>query len=95
MKVVKLDLTDCRYADEFHERIRVAFDFPEWYGKNWDALWDMMWSECTADKVEIYGEASIRDRFADYLEKMHEIFEETIVFNQEHDWPPFSYEIMS
>ena len=95
MKVVKLDLTDCRSADEFHERIRVAFDFPEWYGKNWSAFWDMMTSECTADKVEIYGEGAIDDQFSHYLEKLHEILERTIAFDQEYGYPPFSYEVIS
>ena len=34
---ITLDLTDCKYIRDFHERIRVAFDFPEWYGRNLDA----------------------------------------------------------
>ena len=51
MKIIELDLTGCKYLAEIHERIRVAFDFPEWYGKNWSAFWDLLWSECDADKV--------------------------------------------
>ena len=42
MKTIELDLTGCKYLLEIHEKIRVAFDFPEWYGKNWDAFWDCM-----------------------------------------------------
>ena len=38
-KVITLDLTGCKYLGELHERIRAAFDFPEWYGANWDAFW--------------------------------------------------------
>lgn len=34
-KTVILDLTDCWYWIDFHERIRIAFDFPEYYGQNW------------------------------------------------------------
>ncbi len=41
-KIITLDLTDCKYLGELHERIRVAFDFPEWYGANWDAFWDLL-----------------------------------------------------
>ncbi len=29
MKTVYLDLTDCKNLYDLHERIRVAFDFPE------------------------------------------------------------------
>lgn len=45
-KTIVLDLTNCKNLWELHERIRVAFDFPEWYGKNWDAFWDLLWSDC-------------------------------------------------
>ena len=41
-KIVKLDFTECKNYLEFHERIRKAFDFPDWYGKNWDAFWDLL-----------------------------------------------------
>ncbi len=33
MKRIELDLTGCTSLLEVHERIRIAFDFPEWYGK--------------------------------------------------------------
>lgn len=54
-KVITLDLTDCKYLGEVHERIRIAFDFPIWYGANWDAFWDLLRSECDAVEVLIVG----------------------------------------
>ena len=41
-KIITLDLTDCKYLGELHERIKVAFDFPEWYGANLSAFDDLM-----------------------------------------------------
>ena len=38
IKEINLDFTGVKTLWELHERIRVAFDFPEWYGKNWDAF---------------------------------------------------------
>lgn len=38
MKVIEVDLTGCKYLAEIHERIRIAFGFPKWYGKNWSAF---------------------------------------------------------
>jgi len=35
------DLTGCKYLGTIHKRIREAFNFPEWYGENWDAFWDL------------------------------------------------------
>lgn len=54
-KTIILDLTDCKYLGELHERIRTAFDFPEWYGANLDAFWDLLSSECDADEVILTG----------------------------------------
>lgn len=53
VKIIELDLTGCKTLYELHERIRAAFDFPEWYGKNWDDFDDLLCSECDADKVII------------------------------------------
>ena len=47
-KTIVLDLTDCKSLGELHERIRVAFKFPKWYGANWSAFWDLLWSDCDA-----------------------------------------------
>ena len=94
MKIIELDLTDCKTPFDLHERIRVAFDFPIWYGKNWDAFWDLLWSECDADKVIIHGESALTSKFDEYLMKLHEILERNIAFRDENNLNPFSYEII-
>ena len=94
MKIIELDLTGCKYWAEIHERIRVAFDFPEWYGKNWSAFWDLLWSECDADKVIIRGELSLPEEFEESLSVMHEILEDKIAFNKKCNFNAFSYEII-
>ena len=72
-KVITLDLTDCKYLGEIHERIRTAFNFPEWYGANWDAFWDLLWSECDADEVIVKGTKTLPDEFKLDIEKMKKI----------------------
>ena len=39
---VVLELTGCGTLDEVHERIKRAFGFPDYYGENWNAMWDCM-----------------------------------------------------
>ena len=42
-----LDLSDCKYLGELHQRIKIALDFPNHYGANWSALtvlWNMLQS---------------------------------------------------
>lgn len=93
MKIIELDLTGCKYLAEVHERIRVAFHFPEWYGMNWSAFWDLLWSECAADKVIIKGEYSLAVEFDESLSKMHEILERNKKERANSDYP-FDYEIV-
>ncbi|MBQ9946581.1 MAG: barstar family protein [Clostridia bacterium] len=94
MKIVELDLTGCKYWDELHRRIREAFGFDEDTGRNWNAFWDMMRSECDADKVIIKGEHTMPKEFAEQLAIMHEVLDDTVEFRKEHNFNSFSYEII-
>ncbi len=93
MKTVYLDLTDCKHLYDLHERIRVAFDFPEWYGKNWNAFWDLLWSECDADQVIIIGEYTMPKEFDKQLAMMHETLDELSEWRKKMHFNDFSYEI--
>ena len=94
MKIIELDLTGCKYAYDIHKRIQVAFEFPEWYGKNWDAFWDLLWSECDADKVIVKGEKSLPDELDKAISIMHELLEDNVKFRSNNNLEPFSYEII-
>lgn len=93
-KTIVLDLTGCKYLDELHERIRIAFDFPEWYGKNWSAFWDLLWSDCDAEMVEVVGEYTLHEEFLPQLNKMHEILQRNKMECQQYNGH-FDYEIIS
>ena len=94
MKIIELDLTGCKYWDDLHRRIRDAFGFDEDTGKNWNAFWDMMWSECDADKLIIKGEHTMPKEFTEELALMHEVLDATVEFRKEHNFNSFSYEIV-
>ena len=81
-KVTVLDLNGCKYLDELHERIRTTFDFPEWYGRNWDAFWDLLNREVPEEltNVEIKGLTSLSADLKESGEKMIEIMQR----NKEH-----------
>src|SRR3954471_24656795 len=38
--IVTLDVSSVESVRELHERLAEALDFPDFYGKNWDAFWD-------------------------------------------------------
>ena len=93
-KVIKLDFTGCKTGWNYHERIRVAFNFPEWYGKNWSAFWDLLRTECDADKVEIFGEHTLSKQFDEYINKTHEILQRLVDDCKEDPEDHFEYEVI-
>ena len=92
-KIIKLNLTGCKSLSEIHERIQKTFGFPEWYGKNWSAFWDLLWSECDADKVEIIGEHTLESKFNNYLKIVHNILDD-LVDDRANSGYLFEYEII-
>lgn len=98
MKTIELDLTGCKYLSEIHERIRFAFDFPEWYGANWDAFWDLLRSECDSDKLIIKGTNTLTKEFDEYIAIFKETLDEYIAFRDKYTkcgLKAFDYEIIS
>ena len=93
-KIVTLDLTGCKYLGEIHQRIKKAFDFPDFYGENWDAFWDLLRSECDADKVAVVGGDSVSKELSTSVQTMKGILEE---FQElcDKDGDPIEIEIRS
>ena len=75
-KIITLDLTGCKYLGEIHQRIKKAFGFPDFYGENWSAFWDLLWSECDANKVVIVGEETVSKELKPSVETMNGILQE-------------------
>ena len=61
-----IDFTNVKYYTEMHEIIRDSLEYPDYYGCNWDALWD-----CLTDMlgepihIEIVGLEIIEQKFDD------------------------------
>ena len=70
-----LDLTDCKYLGELHQRIKIALDFPDHYGANWDAFWDSLSIDSPVDYIKITGEHTVAENLKKHLDKMHEIMD--------------------
>lgn len=93
MKIVVLDLTGCKYLGEIHNRIKEAFNFPDWYGETWSSFWDLLRSDCDADKVIIKGEKDVPNELAGCLSKIHEILERNSKSCEGMQLSAFTYEI--
>ncbi len=69
-------MTNCRFLGEIHLRIKKAFDFPDFYGENWDAFWDLLWSECDANKIVVIGEKTVSKELIPSVEMVNKILQE-------------------
>ncbi len=75
---IKTDFSDCIYVDDIHGKLKTSFGFPDYYGKNWDALWDCMrdfaLSEERTREVVITGVDQMPKELQVYFQKAIQIF---------------------
>ncbi len=93
MEKISVDFSDCKYIIDFHERIRVAFGFPEWYGANLDALWDLLTEPFSAEVIIIGTDTmskELREFFPEIISLFEEVKEEQKKYNE-----TFVYKIIS
>ena len=74
-KTVTLDLTGCKSLGEIHQRIKKTFDFPDFYGQNWDAFWDLLRTECDANEIIVVGMGTLPKEFQWHCDKLVEILQ--------------------
>lgn len=92
--VSHLDLTDCKTRLDLHERFRTTFDFPDWYGCNWSAFYDLMCTDVPSCHLVVSGAYSTPDDLKPSLSLMIEVLDkikaERLSFND-----IFTYGIVS
>ena len=71
--VAYLDLTNCASLHDLHERLRKAFNFPDWYGCSWSALYDLMRTDTAAETLYITGQCTIPSHMQHHIDMMHQI----------------------
>ena len=88
-----LDFTKNRTLWDIHIMLQERFGLPDYYGKNWDALWDSM-RDAFGDKhtyvVELHGFYSLPKDLQEKCKIMLEVFDDVV-----EEVPDFSYKIIS
>ena len=87
-KTVTLDFTNCKYLGVMHQIIKEAFHFPDWYGENWSAFWDMGYDYIRENThIIIKGTKTMPNDFEEsiqimleILQRIHDESSETITF---------------
>ncbi len=76
---IVLDFTGCETLGEIHRILKENFGFPEYYGENWDALWDCL-DGLFLDRgnytVQIFGFDTLEEKLGNECLSMLEIFNE-------------------
>ena len=75
---VTLELTGCGSVGEVHERIKRTFGFPEYYGENWNAMWDCMDGLFDRREIVVRGFRTMPREVQDYSRPLLEILEELL-----------------
>ena len=77
METIVLDFTGCKYIYDIHMVLKKAFHFPDYYGENWDALWDFLRYYTDASlHIEIYGLNTLDRQFEESIQDMFAVFED-------------------
>ena len=69
---VILDLSNCKDLYELHQQIKIAFDFPDYYGENWDAFFDLLCTDSDAAIILIRGIRNAPQSLSEHLEKLYD-----------------------
>jgi ribonuclease inhibitor len=77
MKKYYIDFTDAKYIGQMHLIIKKQLDFPDWYGENLDALWDLLTGYIEPGVIYITGLEKLPKKLHDYRDKILRVFERT------------------
>ncbi len=71
-----LDFSKIENWYEFHQIIKNELDFPDGYGRNWDALWDCLTERVDIDEplnIEILGAEVLEQKWHGTLDRLVKI----------------------
>lgn len=77
MMIFTIDLTTVHSYYGLHEHLKEVFSLPDWYGRNMDALWDML--HCAFDEpttIEVKGIDSVRKDLKDVVGRLQLVLAE-------------------
>ncbi len=89
-KTMVLDLSDCKSLQEMHRRIKEAFGFPDYYGENWPAFYDLMCTDCTAEKIVIRGISTVSESLSRQVKMMEDTLRKCKIDRDKYH-SPFEY----
>ena len=74
MKEIVIDGKLMKDKESAHNVIKEAFNFPDYYGRNLDALWDMLSEMSDPVKITLTGSSQARKALGKYFVDIIKVF---------------------
>jgi len=91
MHAVRIDLEGCTDEDDLFGRIAQALEFPDWFGRNWDALFDCLndlsWLDAPGVRRGFENTGALADEAPEALQTLRDMLIETAVEWRGQDLP--------
>lgn len=72
----KIDVSRCDDIKKFHQKLKTELDFPNYYGENLDALYDVLTGGVKRPLyVHLYGCSLLSDEMQEYIRQVKKIFD--------------------
>ena len=78
---VQIDVSDVTSRQELHARIAAALDFPEWYGRNLDALHDCLTDLHEPTELTVIGWEALEEAVGGYARRFRYVLRDSAAEN--------------
>lgn len=82
MKKIELNLKNIKTEEEFHGEVKKTFGFPDYYGENLDAIWDLLSAVSEDMEIDIYGGEEVEENLGEYGYDILELFNDLLEENE-------------
>ena len=73
----QVDLSEVVTIEEIHSAFAAKLKFPDFYGGNWDAFWDVLTGfDCFPARLTIIGRKNLQESLPDQLKMLDTLFSE-------------------
>ena len=81
MEEIFLDCNKMASKSEAHKYIKKMLNFPDYYGENLDALWDLLSSKSKMTTIFLLHEEKLYENLGEYGKQLMEVFKEAASSN--------------
>ena len=82
MMKIRLDGRRMSTREIAHQYIKWKLNLPDYYGKNLDALWDLLSTYSDSMEICFFNKESLIDQLGDYGEAIVEVFQDAELENK-------------